>query len=213
MTVTPTAAEPRTSAASAGAVLLWCVLAGAAVSGALLIEPSDNRGLEFLSPAGALRLLVDLAIFHVVFLVPLFAWRKEHPFRAADAAAAVVLFTASVGIVMIDTLVGLGAGTLATLIGFVVLAGAGAVVWAEALGDRPSVYFGFASIVALGVPLVAFFADELFRIQATWLAWFSPFTGWRAVVDRGDWVPWVVFGADLALGAVCLAVRRGRAKR
>ena len=211
MTVKPNAAEPHSSPA-AGAVVLWCVMAGAVVSGALLLEPPDKSGLGFLSPAGALRLLADLAIFHVLFLVPIFAWRRENPLRASVEAAGVVVFTAAAGLVMIDRLTGLGAGPLAMLIGFIVLAGAGATIWAEALRDRPAVYYGFAGVFALGVPLVAFFAGELFRIKAAWPAWLSPFTAWRAVLDRGDGVPWLVFGADLAVGVVWLLVARRRAK-
>ena len=211
MTVKPNTAESRGSPAS-GAVVLWCVLAGAIVSGALLLEPADRSGLGFLSPAGALRLLADLAIFHVLFLVPIFAWRRGNPLRASIEAAGVVVLTAAVGLVMIDRLTGMGAPSLAALIGFIVLIGAGATIWAEALKDRPAVYYGFASVFALGIPLVAFFAGELFRIKATWPAWLSPFTAWRAILDRGDWVPWLLFGADLAVGVVWLVVARRRTK-
>jgi hypothetical protein len=211
MTVKPNAAESGSSPA-AGTVVLWCVMAGAVVSGALLLEPPDRSGLGYLSPAGALRLLADLAIFYVLFLVPIFAWRRENPLRASVEAAGVVVLTAAAGLVMIDRLTGLGAPSLATLIGFIVLACAGATIWAEALKGRPAVYYGFAAVFALGIPLVAFFAGELFRIKTAWPAWLSPFTAWRAILDRGDWVPWLFFGGDLAVGVVWLLVSRRRTK-
>ena len=209
MTVKPTVAG--SSSVSAGAVLLWCALAAAAVSGVLLCEPPEGRGLEFLTPAGALRLLADLAIFHVLFLIPLFAWRKDKPLRASLEAAGVAALTVALGLVILNNLVGLDAATLAKLIGFVALSVAGAVAWAEALRARPAVYYGCAAIFALGIPLVAFFAGECFRVEAAWVAWLSPFTAWRAIVDAGAWAPWALFGADLAVGVAWLVISRRRA--
>ena len=210
MTVRPATVEPRSSPA-AGAVVLWCVLAGAVVSATLLIEPAETRGVEFLSPQGALRLLADLVVLYVLFIVPLFAWGKEKPLRASLEAAGIVCFTAAVGLVMIDKLVGYGAARMATLIGFVALSAAGAVVWAEACREKPAVYYGVAAIAGFGAPLMQFLAAEVLRIDASWLEWFSPFTGWRAIVDAGSWAPWAVFAAILLVGAAGLAFKFRRA--
>ncbi len=211
MTVKPIARETPSNPA-AGAVVLWCILAGGAVAATLIVQPEDRRGVEFLSCVGAQRLLADLAILYVAFIVPLFAWRKDSPLRAGIEASATVLFTAAVGLVLVDNLVGLGAGHLAGLIGFVVLASAAAVAWAEALRAKPAAYYGAAAMLAFGAPLVRFFADETLHVRPGWLGWLSPLTAWRAIVDSGSWGPWIVFGALFAAGAVCLAMKSRRAK-
>jgi hypothetical protein len=182
------------------------------VAGCVLIVPGNPDKLEFMSPAGALRLLADVAIAHVLFFLPLFAWRKPRPLVVSTTAAAAVALSMAVATVVLNNLVGLGWGELAALVGFVALAAAGAVIWSEALRERPAVYYGVAAICGLGIPLVLFFARELLRVEAPGVGWFSPFTAWRAAVDDGAWAPWGVFGADLAIGVVWAAAVRRRAR-
>jgi len=201
---------PGREGASAGAVLLWCLLAAGIVAPLLLLEPPEGRGLEFWNPDGALRLLVDLLLFTCIFLVGAFRTPRARPAAAWLLSTGVILYTGVLGVVMINYLVGLGAWPLVRLVSFVVLVAGGVGVWTFALSERRGVYYSVASIAALGVPVVGFFCDELFRIEARWLDVVSPFTAWRVVAAQGGgaWRAWVLFGAVLVSGAAATLIRR-----
>ena len=194
---------------SAGAVLLWCLLAGGVVAGLLLLERPEGRGVEFFSPAGTLRLLADLVLFYTIFLIPLFHRPQGRSPLVAIQSAAIVLYTAILGLIMLNYLVGLD-GLLSRLVPFVVVVSAGALFWALALEDRRGVYYPVAAFAALGLPAIAFFCDELFRIEANWLDVISPFTAWRVVLDEQGawWAAWVVFDVLLVSGAIAFLIHR-----
>lgn len=200
---------------SAGAALLWCVLAGALVATLLIVEPPEGRGLEFWTPAGALRLLADLIVFHCFFLLPVFDRRRARSMTSSLHAAGVVLFTGIVGLVLLNYLVGLKPAVLVALSAFVVLVAAGAVSWAKALEARRGVYYSVAAAAALGLPFVGFFCDEIFRIKADWLDYISPFTAWRLVMNpQGSAAAaWIVFGVVLVTGGVACFVHVRRRDR
>lgn len=211
---TRNAEAQRPHAPSAGAVLLWCVLAAALVAALLLLEAPGGRGLEFWNPTGALRLLTDLILFHCIFLLPVLARRKVTSVPGRLQPGAVVLFTGIVGLVMLNSLVGLGAAEVVQLALFVVMVSAGAAFWALVLEGRPALYGSVAAMVAVAPPMVAFFVDELFRIEARWLAAVSPFAAWRVLLEADGTAAgaWVVFGVVFASGlaALLVQVRRRR---
>jgi len=141
------------------------------------------------------------------------AFRRGQTGSVADALepTTVVLYTGALGLVMLDHLVGLP-GTLWHLIAFVVLVVAGACLWSLVLAGRRALYYSAAAILALGLPMIGFFCDELFRIEAGWLDVLSPFTAWRGVLVRGgaSWGAWTVFGVTLVSGVVAACVSRRR---
>jgi hypothetical protein len=210
---TPEAERPHVP--SAGAVLLWCINAGGLVALLLLVEPPEGRGLEFWDPSGTLRLLSDLLLFYCIFVVPALGRRGGPGAGAMLRAAAVVLFTGTLGLVALNYLVGIAPQTVAHLVVFLVVVAAGAMLWAAALEDRPGVYYSVAGAASFGVPVVAFFLSELFRIEAHGLDVLSPFSAWRVLVDAqgAAWGAWAVFGVLLVSGAVAafVHVRRKRA--
>jgi len=194
---------------AARAVLAWCLLAGVLVGGMLLVDRPDARGLAFWHDVGAFRLLVDLVLFHVLFLLPAFVAFDRRVSAASCEAAAIVLVTALTALAMLNVLVGLDAPAFRRLCGFIVLVGVAAWTWAFAVGDGRAVYYPVVATAAVGMPMVAFFCDELFAIRAGWLDVLSPFTAWRCVVDGDATAPaaWVLYGVLLTAGAAAWARR------
>lgn len=192
-------------------MLLWCVLAAGLVAVLLLLEPPPGRGLGFWTPAGTLRLLADLILFYTIFLIPVFRRAPTRPPAVSLQSTAVVLYTGALGLVMLNYLADTP-GVLLRLVPFVLVASTGAVIWSLVLERRRGVYYPVAAFTALGLPVIAFFCEELFRIEARWLDVLSPFTAWRAVLDgQGPaWAAWLVFDLVLVSGAIAFFVRRRR---
>ncbi|HUW57421.1 MAG TPA: hypothetical protein VMZ92_12360 [Planctomycetota bacterium] len=201
----------KTPSASAGAVLLWCVLAAGAVALLLLVDPPPARGLEFWTPVGTLRILADLILFYVLFLVPVFHRPGRRSPLVSFQSAGVVLYTGALGLVMLNYLSGVP-GVLSRLVPFLLVVSGGALIWSFVLERRRGVYYPVAVLTALGLPVIGFFCKELFRIEANWLNVLSPFTAWRTVLDGHgpSWAAWVVFDLVLVSGAMALFLRRRR---
>jgi len=195
---------------AAGAVVLWCLLASGLVGSLLLLEPLGGRGLEFWNPAGAFRALADLTVFYCVFLLPVVPRREKRSLAAVLESLAIVLYTSVLGLLMLNYLVGQDAKTMLEIVLFLVLVGAGSALWAETLGERRGAYYSAAALASFAVPLIRFFTDELFRVEARWLDAVSPFTAWRAAVEGGSLAlgAWIVFLLIFVSGGIALLIRR-----
>jgi hypothetical protein len=194
----------------AGAVLLWCVIAGVAVSCVLVLPPPKTRGFAFWNANGAPGVLASCALFMLVFLLPSFL--RKHGTRALAALAA-VLFTACMGLWMLNALAGLPAGAFAGMMALVVIVGAGAACWASVLEDRPGLYYGAWALMAFGAPVVRFFAAEFLGVDAFWMGALSPFSAaWHMVDARAADLPALgVFGVVLVVGTLAAFLRKRRA--
>ena len=211
---TKTVEASRATSPAAGAVILWCVLAAALVASLLLLEPPEGRGLEFWNPAGAFTLLADLAVFYCVFILPVFPRREKRSPGAVLESLGVVLFTTSLGLVMLNDLVGQGIGAMTEILLFILLVAAGVTLWAETLGLRLGVYYSSAALAAFGAPLLRFFMDELLRVDARWLDVVSPFTAWPHAAAAGNlsMASWTVCAVVFVSGGLAFLIhRRGRA--
>jgi hypothetical protein len=211
MKATPIKAS-RAASPAAGAVVLWCVLASGLVASLLMLEPPAGRGLEFWNPAGAFRLLADLTVFYCVFILPVLPRREKRSLSAVLESLGIVLYTAVLGLIMVNYLVGQDAAAMLRIVLFLVLVSASAALWAETLGERRGVYYSAAALAAFGAPLVRFFMDELLRVEARWLDVVSPFTAWRAIAapDRLSTGAWAVCLAVFVSGGIAFLIRRRR---
>jgi hypothetical protein len=202
---TPDAERTRQTPTVDAAVLLWCALAGALVGVLLGFDPPTEAWPEFWSCEGALRALADLLLFTMMFLFPIASRPVRRPLRARCHSAVVITFTGIGAIVIVSRLTAVRLWALPPLLGFVALVVFAAFLWSVVCEKRPAIYFSVASLL-LALPVVHFFADELLRVEAPWVRWLSPFTGWRIVLEsagKGVWGPWFVFGLLATAGIVC----------
>ena len=197
---------------SAGAVLLWCALAGMLVGVFLLVDPPQKRGFEWWSPIGTLRLLADLMLFYSIFLLPAFPRATRNRLGGRLLVAGIVTLTGVLGLLTLNDLVGVRTGLICRFVALVVLVSGGSVLWGFVLANRPAIYYPVAALAGFGLPTVRFFCDELFRIEARWLDVFCPFMAWRVILDdgAGAWACWVVFGVVFVSGAATALLTKWR---
>jgi hypothetical protein len=164
-------------------------------------------------PGTILAALVDLLLFFVIILLPLFHRRQGPALAEAFEPLAVVLITGGCALALVHKLV-LDAGSLSLLLVFVPAVAVAAWLWSLVLVRGTAVYYSTVMVVGLGVPIVRFFLEELFLIEAGWLNVLSPVTAWPLVVTQADGAvaAWLLFGALLVSGVAALTIARGRAR-
>jgi hypothetical protein len=204
--------SPRDPAPRSIGVLLWCILAAVFFAVPLLVTPPEGRGLDSWSPENALRPFTDLLLFYCIFILP--AWQVPPELRRLRPPQRwlVVLITGITGLYMLAGFSTLDSARTLGIAGFALMVAVAADYSAAALQPHRAAYFVLAAFVSLGLPLIGFFCNELFKVELPWLDFFSPFSAVSRLFNpqAAFWPSWIVFAAPAIVSAGVIVRRSWR---